>query len=41
MAKNVARGVAISLEPFERRQFRRLLVVSALAHTALAFFLGF
>jgi colicin import membrane protein len=37
----VSRGVAISLEPLERREFRRLLVVSALAHLALALFLGF
>jgi len=37
----VARGVAISLETLERREFRRLLVVSALAHAALALFLGF
>jgi len=38
---NVARGVTISLEPLERREFRRLLVVSGLAHAALALFLGF
>jgi outer membrane biosynthesis protein TonB len=37
----VARGVAILPEPLERREFRRLLVVSALAHLALAIFLGF
>ena len=36
----MARGVAISLEPLERREFRRLLVVSCLAHAALALFLG-
>ena len=38
---NVAGGVAISREPLERREFRRLLVVSGLAHAALALFLGF
>ena len=37
----MSRGVAISLEPLERREFRRLLVVSAIAHAALALFLGF
>ena len=37
----MARGVAISVEPLERREFRRLLVVSGLAHAALALFLGF
>ena len=37
----MARGVAISPEPLERREFRRLLAVSALAHLALALFLGF
>lgn len=41
MATKVARGVAISLEPLERREFRRLLVVSAVAHLALGLFLGF
>jgi outer membrane biosynthesis protein TonB len=41
VATKVARGVAISLEPLERREFRRLLVVSALAHLALGLFLGF
>ena len=37
----MARGVAISLETFERREFRRLLVVSCLAHAALGLFLVF
>jgi hypothetical protein len=37
----VGRGVAIPLGALERREFRRLLAVSALAHAALAFFLGF
>jgi TonB family protein len=37
----VTRGVAISLESVERREFRRLLLVSCLAHAALALFLGF
>ena len=37
----MSRGVAISLEPLERREFRRLLVVSALMHAALGLFLGF
>jgi outer membrane biosynthesis protein TonB len=37
----VARAVAIPREPLERREFRRLLVVSALAHAALGLFLGF
>lgn len=37
----MARGVAISLEAVERREFRRLLLVSCLAHVALALFLGF
>ncbi len=37
----MARGVAISLESVERREFRRLLLVSCLAHAALALFLGF
>lgn len=37
----MTRGVAISVDSFERREFRRLLLVSALAHAALALFLGF
>jgi colicin import membrane protein len=37
----VGRGVAIFPGPLERQEFRRLLVVSALAHAALAFFLAF
>jgi outer membrane biosynthesis protein TonB len=37
----VARGVAISFASFERREFRRLLLVSCLAHAALGLFLGF
>jgi outer membrane biosynthesis protein TonB len=41
VATNVTRGVAISVEAFERRDFRRLLLASGLAHAALALFLGF
>ncbi len=37
----MARSNAISLGATEQREFRRLLVVSALAHAALAFFLAF
>jgi outer membrane biosynthesis protein TonB len=37
----VARSVAIFPEPLERKQFRRLLLVSLLAHGALCLFLGF
>jgi outer membrane biosynthesis protein TonB len=36
----VARSVAISPEPLERKEFRRLLLVSLLAHAALGLFLG-
>ena len=37
----MSRSIAISLGALEQRAFRRLLVVSMLAHVALAFFLGF
>jgi protein TonB len=37
----MARGVAISPQPLERKEFRRLLLVSLLAHAALGLFLGF
>jgi outer membrane biosynthesis protein TonB len=37
----MGRGVAISQGPLERREFRRLLVVSAALHALLGFFLAF